>query len=313
MLVVWYVWMMWVGSEGSFLCWYPNRKSEGAGCDSGGICDDFVPGQCVASTDGTTSYTLDCVVGGEWEMNAYVNNTCEGVPHVAFGADEGCFNVYNASNIYISCGKSIYSCFGASATVLVARGGQNPRVMEVRDVVAGDRVEAFDHEGKRRFDEVVLVQHVGDNRPQTLRVLRYRRLEDGSTGQLRATSGHLIWDSEGRQWVRVDSLSVGSSIRVVSPQSSGYSIARLTSVSQEFEQVRNIHTRSDRIVVDGVYASCFADTRLHFFGLNATRIGPFALAPFKVLHSLGMSSIVGRIDRWVHNAITEMNSPVMHR
>eukprot|EP00189_Rhodosorus_marinus_P009223 CAMPEP_0184751934 /NCGR_PEP_ID=MMETSP0315-20130426/43310_1 /TAXON_ID=101924 /ORGANISM="Rhodosorus marinus, Strain UTEX LB 2760" /LENGTH=800 /DNA_ID=CAMNT_0027231237 /DNA_START=177 /DNA_END=2580 /DNA_ORIENTATION=- len=188
-------------------------------------------------------------------------------------------------------------CFSAESEVKVVRGNLVEKIA-LREVRAGDLVEAFSATGELLFSETVLVQHANSEAATELLEVSYEGA-NAKTGTLKVTGNHLVLEElNPRRFVKAQSLKVGGELLIVGDDWREPSRARITSIDKTNGPVRNVLTMNNMVVVDGVLASSFTAV------LNIpTRIQAALLAPFKVLHLLGLNAVADYLDKAVHSFV----------
>eukprot|EP00188_Purpureofilum_apyrenoidigerum_P005749 Plantae.Rhodophyta-Purpureofilum_apyrenoidigerum.ctg7831.p1 GENE.Plantae.Rhodophyta-Purpureofilum_apyrenoidigerum.ctg7831~~Plantae.Rhodophyta-Purpureofilum_apyrenoidigerum.ctg7831.p1 ORF type:complete len:677 (+),score=120.34 Plantae.Rhodophyta-Purpureofilum_apyrenoidigerum.ctg7831:88-2031(+) len=202
--------------------------------------------------------------------------------------------------------ESWMSCFSASSTVTVVSDDDRTTVHKpLSAVVPGDRVLSTDSYGQKKFSEVFLVQHAADERSVALLTMELED-ESGARFSLAVTAGHLLavgLGEKGLKYERAGKLAQGDVVIAMTMEGK-VSKRHIHSVSRSYDAVRNVHTMSDHVVVDGVVASCMTDAlNSGWNGNTLHRIGSALLMPLKVTYVLGVRSLVPWVDSVAHRML----------
>eukprot|EP00190_Bangiopsis_sp_CCMP1999_P006113 CAMPEP_0198726080 /NCGR_PEP_ID=MMETSP1475-20131203/3250_1 /TAXON_ID= ORGANISM="Unidentified sp., Strain CCMP1999" /NCGR_SAMPLE_ID=MMETSP1475 /ASSEMBLY_ACC=CAM_ASM_001111 /LENGTH=618 /DNA_ID=CAMNT_0044487965 /DNA_START=12 /DNA_END=1865 /DNA_ORIENTATION=+ len=254
-------------------------------------------GRCLICSQETTSEPTCQIYARSDDKSWYVLATPDLVSHT-FGATlrgetalvrgEGFIRVYNAplmeGKLSRTNADSDASCFGAGSVVTVLPGsGGAPTHKPLSAVTVGDRVLSADGHGREEFSEVFLIQHADDDRRRPVLTFELDG-EGGFHSSLTVTASHLLAverRKRGFEYRRADELEVGGTVLSVTADGRIGS-GRVCKITRSQDAVRNIHTMSDHVVVDGVIGSCMADvlnTRWH--GSAVHLVGRTLLVPLK--------------------------------
>jgi len=186
-------------------------------------------------------------------------------------------------------------CFSASSLIRVMGKG----VVQLLDVQVGDKVQSFDEEHHGlEYSEVILVQHEHSDAKHKILVIDYSSQTTGQSGTLRVTPRHYVYMSTGANQmvhIRAQDLQVGDELIM------GFKTkARITSIGEGMDQVRNIHTMNDRAVIDGVFVSCFAANPVWGGSLDVPFLKALIL-PFKYLYRMELVWMIKVLDGLIHN------------
>uniref|UniRef100_A0A7S1TAU4 Hint domain-containing protein n=1 Tax=Compsopogon caeruleus TaxID=31354 RepID=A0A7S1TAU4_9RHOD len=237
---------------------------------------------CNSSLDGihSVAYYLSDDCSGNALSTSQVNNMCVGRPNT--------LGFSNSFYLKIECYESAI-CFSRDSSVLLDSGVYTT----LGEVRVGDRVQSVDDNGRSVFSEVFLTQHSSSTRPTAMLSISI----ENSHEPLVVTHDHYVRvPTVSNPYVKASSLRVGDSIYVVVKGS--MERRPIAGISHAMGVPRNVHTMNDRIVVNGVVASCITSNQV--FGLDTMNIRHL-LVPLKVMHKMGLTSAVSIIDRAVHN------------
>lgn len=308
------------GCNAQFYCWYPAEpRTNEPKCLGLAQCVDFNNNQCnkgkepenSAENDTGSSFIIECYGGSfdmyffkdSWKCTEPVDSTRKA--HID-ASTETCVSVgdsqsnENRLGMYVECEGSAAGCLSShSTTSRLDPATSEPTAVALEDLRVGDMVESFDIKTNQRvFTEVFLVQHEDQYSRHPIQRIVYQTSEGQAS--IRATANHYLYGPSGK--VLAGDLTAGSQISVVSKDGQ-QATATVVEVEQVYEPIRNVHTMNDRLVVDGVLVSSFAEVKL--FGLNIGE-NPALIAPLKLLYRLRLLSTVSTIDAWMsafHRAI----------
>ncbi|KAJ8902111.1 hypothetical protein NDN08_006519 [Rhodosorus marinus] len=189
-------------------------------------------------------------------------------------------------------------CFARGSNVFVE--GETPGEAvesKIENISVGDRIGSVDESGNFVLSEVFLVQHVSDMTEYDVRHITYDD-KSGLSRTLVVTPGHLLVSGRterGLSYVTASKVTAGTVLFVTDGKGAMVDVS-VTSVDESKSRVVNLHTMSDRIVVEGVVASCFAEVPL-LRGLYFWEwIMSVLIRPVKVLHRMGLRKLAQAMD-----------------
>lgn len=142
------------------------------------------------------------------------------------------------------------------------------------------------------------MQHARDDTKHSILKLEYVHPTSGLMWSFTVTSKHYVLvmsKDSGEEYVRAEDIKVGGFLRVILADGSVNSVG-VVSVMKTRSAVRNLYTMNDRLVVDGVIASSFAEVA----GVNTPRFTSL-LWPLKMLHRVRMTEKVRALDSVGHH------------
>eukprot|EP00186_Timspurckia_oligopyrenoides_P002084 CAMPEP_0182442284 /NCGR_PEP_ID=MMETSP1172-20130603/1213_1 /TAXON_ID=708627 /ORGANISM="Timspurckia oligopyrenoides, Strain CCMP3278" /LENGTH=323 /DNA_ID=CAMNT_0024637055 /DNA_START=156 /DNA_END=1127 /DNA_ORIENTATION=+ len=204
------------------------------------------------------------------------------------------------------------TCFSeeSQVKVLSSMGSETPTesIKLLKDLVAGDLVESFDVNGKRRFVPLIRLEHSSSDIKERMLMLYYS-FEDALTGKergmLRVTPSHLLVGDDGQSLVAAGDIVRGDSIWVMT--SDGFRTkAEIINIQAAMGRVLNPVTDNMRVVVDGVLASSWSDVKVA--GIRLAELPFSVVLPLRVLARLGMYRTVDVLDELVHKIASLVSS-----
>eukprot|EP00190_Bangiopsis_sp_CCMP1999_P001000 CAMPEP_0198731722 /NCGR_PEP_ID=MMETSP1475-20131203/31704_1 /TAXON_ID= ORGANISM="Unidentified sp., Strain CCMP1999" /NCGR_SAMPLE_ID=MMETSP1475 /ASSEMBLY_ACC=CAM_ASM_001111 /LENGTH=650 /DNA_ID=CAMNT_0044494723 /DNA_START=201 /DNA_END=2153 /DNA_ORIENTATION=- len=178
-------------------------------------------------------------------------------------------------------------CFGASSLVTVRKEGRDV-VTTMDSVKVGDEILSVDSRGRPVYTKAYLIEHGEDNSQQDVLLIDYVNAQ-GRTATLTVTKRHLLPVDlgDGFGFKPAEKIRPGSQIEIFDG-SHHLRPAVVSDVRRSTGLVRNILTMNNKIIVDGVVATCFAELFRWQWVTSWYILDSVIVLPLKFLYLVGL-------------------------
>lgn len=195
-------------------------------------------------------------------------------------------------------------CFPADALVYTQDRGP----IQMQYVRIGDRLLTYSDSGQAMYDDVYMIGH-----KDTESFALFVSITTNDNQTIRLTSDHYIFVVRDHKMNEIPSRDVEVGDGLVVDQAKVVSVMAISQVRSR--GLFNPYTRTGRIVVDGILASCHSSSMLdgifHKFGIPLPTGYQIAFAPIRLLYNILGPRMILRLE-WIIDAAADMCNSGSH-